>query len=248
MAVIDERSGLRRLLDRLNGGTLARPLALAAVAALTGAVALGAFAAGEEQGALLRRDAGSAGVVAVARPTGSSDHDEDLTVPEGSYEETSGSADSGSDATDEQVFVYVDVGGAVRDSGLKRLPKGARVNDAIDAAGGLTEDADERQINRAAPVVDGEKVYIPEIGETAEGSGGGGSAGGELPGGSSDAININTADAQLLDELPGVGPATAQAIIEDREVNGPFSSPEDIMRVSGIGEKKFEKMKDALCV
>ena len=65
---------------------------------------------------------------------------------------------------------------------------------------------------------------------------------------STDAININTADAQLLDELPGVGPATAQAIIKDREENGPFSAPEDIMRVSGIGETKFEKMKDALCV
>lgn len=248
MAVIDEKGGLRRLFDRLGESTLARLLALAAVAALAGAVALGAFAAGEEQETLLRRDAGPAGSTEILGSTGSSGGDEDGAMAEGSSEDEDGSDGSGSDATEEQAFVYVDVGGAVRDSGLKRLPKGARVNDAIDAAGGLTEDADERQINRAALVVDGEKIYIPEIGETADGSGAGGSAGEDLPGDSSDMININTADAQLLDELPGVGPATAQAIIEDREANGPFSAPEDIMRVSGIGEKKFEKMKDALCV
>ena len=129
-----------------------------------------------------------------------------------------------------------------------RERRGARVNDALDAAGGLTENADERQINRAALVADGEKVYVPELGESGVLSGDDGAADVGSSDESTDAININTADAQLLDELPGVGPATAQAIIKDREENGPFSAPEDIMRVSGIGETKFEKMKDALCV
>lgn len=246
--VMDERGRLRGLLDRLGENALARTVALAAVAALAGAVALGAFAAGEEQETLLRRDAGSAGVATIERSADSSGGDGERAVIEQRSGDEDVSGGSGSDASDEQELLYVDVGGAVREPGLKRLTEGARVNDAIDAAGGLTEDADERQVNRAALVADGEKIYIPELGESADVSSEGGSAGGDLPAESSDVININTADAQLLDELPGVGPATAQAIIEDREANGPFSVPEDIMRVTGIGEKKFEKMKDALCV
>ena len=246
--VMDERGRLRGLLDRLGESALARTVALAAVAALAGAVALGAFAAGEEQETLLRRDAGSAGVATIERSADSSGGDGERAVIEQRSGDEGVSDGSGPDAPDEQELLYVDVGGAVREPGLKRLTEGARVNDAIDAAGGLTEDADERQVNRAALVADGEKIYIPELGESADVSSEEGSAGGDLPAESSDVININTADAQLLDELPGVGPATAQAIIEDREANGPFSAPEDIMRVTGIGEKKFEKMKDALCV
>ena len=248
MAVLDEKGGLFRLFGRLSGGRMAWPWMLAAVAALAGAVALGSFAAREQQVTLMRRDADSTSVSAVARSEDSSDDVGESAVVDGTSEDKEGASGIGSDEPDDHQPLYVDVGGAVRDPGLKQLSQGARVNDAIDAAGGLTEDADERQVNRAALVTDGEKIYVPELGESGGLPGEGGVSGEGSSEESSGLVNINTADAQLLDELPGVGPATAQAIIEDREANGPFSSPEDIMRVSGIGEKKFEKMKDALCV
>ncbi len=144
----------------------------------------------------------------------------------------------------------VDVSGAVVAPAVVSLAAGARVQDAIDAAGGLTADADLTAINRAAPLVDGQKVQVPRIGEAAQletgvdasaGTAAASEAGTAL-------VNINTADEAALDELPGIGPATAQAIIEDREANGPFTVAEDLMRVSGIGEKKFEQLQDLICV
>lgn len=151
--------------------------------------------------------------------------------------------------------IVVDVAGAVTTPGVFELEEDARVGDAIAAAGGALVDADLSRVNRAAKVSDGQQIYIPRVGEEpsesapADGSSlgggasstGGGDAGGVL-------VNINTADEAELDELPGVGPATAQSIIEDREANGPFSTIEELMRVSGIGEKKFEKLKSAICV
>ena len=91
---------------------------------------------------------------------------------------------------------------------------------------------------------------MPRVGEASAAEGSGSSFGQDVSAASdgSGLVNINTADASALDALPGVGPATAEAIIKDREENGPFASIEDIMRVSGIGEKKFENLKDAICV
>lgn len=157
----------------------------------------------------------------------------------------------------EAATVMVDVGGAVRTPRVVSLPKGARVADAIEAAGGLAPDADLSTVNRAAPVQDGEKVMIPRVGETvagdaADASGDSGSsqegAGSAGTGTATGRVNINAATAEQLDELPGVGPATAQAIVEDRKANGPFVSVDDLMRVSGIGEKKFAKLKDLIAV
>lgn len=146
--------------------------------------------------------------------------------------------------------VVVDVTGAVVAPTVARLPAGSRVDDAVLAAGGYAEDADLSAINRAALLVDGQKVHVPRVGETSAAEGGGYSFGQDVSAASdgSGLVNINTADASALDALPGVGPATAEAIIKDREENGPFASIEDIMRVSGIGEKKFENLKDAICV
>ena len=165
-------------------------------------------------------------------------------------------------------IVYVDIGGAVKQPMLAELPTGSRVEDAIQAAGGLTKKADLSQINRAQVLTDGEKVYIPEKGETGDlssGAGGGGS-GGSSGSGANDSsgggetgtpgavgmsggkININTADVILLQQLTGVGPVTAQKIIEYREANGSFGSIEEIRNVSGIGEKTFEKMKGEITV
>lgn len=147
--------------------------------------------------------------------------------------------------------VVVDVDGAVVQPGVYTL-EGAdlRQRDAVDAAGGLTEDADTSTINLAAPMEDGQKLYIPHEGEVAPSAeaSSGVSTTTTSTSATSGLININTATAAELDALPGVGEATAQAIVDERESGGAFSSPEDIMRVSGIGEKKYAKMKDHICV
>lgn len=145
-----------------------------------------------------------------------------------------------------QVYVYVT--GAVANPGVYSLDEGLRVCDAVEAAGGLTEDADASTVNLARVLSDGEHIALPtkaEV-ETALAQGSAGGAGGAAA--ASSLVNINTADASALETLSGVGSATAQAIISDREQNGPFSTIEDLMRVDGIGEKKFAKLKDSICV
>lgn len=141
---------------------------------------------------------------------------------------------------EEPVTLVVHVDGMVGTPGVYELTEGARVSDAVTAAGGLAEGADTSSLNLAAPLADGEKVYVPAEGEEATTSSEGVSSGG--------LVNLNNASVEQLDELLGVGEATARAIIEDREANGPFTTPEDLMRVSGIGEKKFAKLEGMICV
>lgn len=159
------------------------------------------------------------------------------------------------DEPDEPQVVVVHVDGAVATPGVYTLEAGARANEAIEAAGGLLASADTTSLNLAAVLADGQKLYVPEEGEavsTLEVSTSGSVAATVTNSTSSTAdnglININTASVEELCELPGVGEATATAIVEDREANGPFASPEDIMRVSGIGEKKFAKLEGLICV
>lgn len=148
------------------------------------------------------------------------------------------------EAVEVKAQVYVYVTGAVANPGVYSLDEGLRVCDAVEAAGGLTEDADASTVNLARVLSDGEHIALPTKAEVetalAQGSAGGA--------GASSLVNINTADASALETLSGVGSATAQAIISDREQNGPFSTIEDLMRVDGIGEKKFAKLKDSICV
>lgn len=180
---------------------------------------------------------------------------------DGAGDDAEGDGTSSSDASglsDEEATaeakdaIVVDVAGAVASPGVVELKDGARVADALGAAGGLAEDADLTSVNRAARLTDGQRVYVPRVGEQVapvEGDGSAGEAGeGTQSTATGQAVNINTAGLAELDALPGVGPATAQAIIDDREANGPFTAPEDLMRVSGIGEKKFEKLKSSICV
>lgn len=180
---------------------------------------------------------------------------------DGAGDDAEGDGTSSSDASglpDEEAtaeakdVIVVDVAGAVASPGVVELKDGARVVDALGAAGGLAEDADLTSVNRAARLTDGQRVYVPRVGEQVapvEGDGSAGAAGeGTQSTVTGQAVNINTAGLAELDALPGVGPATAQAIIDDREANGPFTAPEDLMRVSGIGEKKFEKLKSSICV
>ncbi|MCQ2546547.1 MAG: helix-hairpin-helix domain-containing protein [Clostridia bacterium] len=144
--------------------------------------------------------------------------------------------------------IFVDIGGAVAKPMLAELPEGSRVEDAIQAAGGLTEDADLTSINRAEFLEDGQKVYIPAFASEDEAvsqkSAPAVSSGTDANG----KVNINSADSETLQTLNGVGPATAQKIIDYRETEGRFMSIEDLKNVSGIGDKTFEKLKDYIIV
>lgn len=145
--------------------------------------------------------------------------------------------------------IFVDIGGAVKTPMLAELPAGSRVEDAIKAAGGLKQEADMTNVNRAEFLEDGQKIYIPsmsldEDGNLIEDPSGAGAASSGGP----NKVNINTADSAQLQTLSGVGPATAQKIIDYRQSNGSFSNPEDLKNVSGIGEKTFEKLKDKITI
>lgn len=148
--------------------------------------------------------------------------------------------------------VYVDVDGAVVRPGVYRLKDGARVSQAIDAAGGLTAEANVAGLNRASKVTDGQKIYVPTVGEQQAAAAVGGAESGAATtpgaGSSSELVNINTASAAELQTLSGIGPSMAQSIIDERTKNGAFASVDDLMRVSGIGEKKLAKIKDCICV
>jgi competence protein ComEA len=165
--------------------------------------------------------------------------------------------DAGAAATDSTAVaseVVVHVAGAVVSPGVQRLPPGSRVIDALDAAGGALPDADLPRINLAAPLVDGQQVYVPKPGEQpplAAGVGVPGGAGGPTGAGSSvpgALVDLNTATAEQLETLPGVGPATAAAIIAHRDQNGPFTAVDQLLDVRGIGEAKLEQLRDLVSV
>jgi len=144
-------------------------------------------------------------------------------------------------------MIMVDIGGAVNDPMVAELEEGSRVEDAINAAGGVTEEADLTEINRAAFLEDGDKILIPEKQDVALNdisNATDGSAKGSYTSYSDDRININTAGSEELQQLDGIGPVTAEKIIEYREKSGNFKTIEDIKNVSGIGEKTFDKLKD----
>ena len=141
--------------------------------------------------------------------------------------------------------IFVHILGAVVTPGLYELREGDRAVDAVAAAGGFADGADQSGLNLARFVTDGEQIVVPVVGETpAAAPGGGGSGAAVVPG----KVNINTADATALETLPRVGPAMAARIIAWRDENGRFTAIEDLMSVTGIGEKTFDAMKDLVTV
>ena len=141
--------------------------------------------------------------------------------------------------------VIVHITGAVPRPGVYALPQGARIQDAISAAGGFLAEAEKSQLNLAQLLEDGEKLDIPFV------EGASPIISTPVPAvvtSTTELININTASLEELDTLPGVGPTTAQAIIDYREENGPFISPEDIVNVPGIGSVSYERMSDRITV
>lgn len=170
-----------------------------------------------------------------------------------------GDAEAAADAGASQAApapLRVHVGGAVAAPGVYDLAEGARVLDAVEAAGGFAEGAARDVLNLARAVSDGEQVVVPSeadiAAQEAVSAGAGGAAAGAgasaAAGGAGGKVNINTASAAQLDTLPGVGASTAEKIVADREANGPFKTVEDLKRVSGIGDKKFAALADAICV
>jgi competence protein ComEA len=159
-----------------------------------------------------------------------------------------GAASSGGDGAAEVVAqplraeaappVVVHVVGAVRVPGLYRLARGKRVADAVERAGGATGKADLALINLAAPVADGQQVVVPARAPpgTAAGEGGGGEEAGP--------VHLNTATLEQLDELPGVGPVTAQKILDYREKHGAFSSLRELDAIPGIGPARLAQLSE----
>ncbi|MDR1634847.1 MAG: helix-hairpin-helix domain-containing protein [Bifidobacteriaceae bacterium] len=242
------------------GGAHARPrlrlapsrwaaIGLAAVALLAGAALLvpswlAAMGNQSDQAAF-----GAASVASWAASSGAAGGATQTAQPDGAAGQSAGASPA---------RLVVHVAGAVAAPGVYELEAGARVVDAIDAAGGPTAEADLAALNLAAWVGDGERVYVPRPGETpppvsgSTGAGGGSGANGATggqggEGASSDGkINVNQADAQALTALPGIGPVLAGRIVAFREANGPFGGLDDLGEVSGIGSKILAGLAEAV--
>jgi comEA protein len=145
--------------------------------------------------------------------------------------------------------VLVHVAGAVARPGLVEVPAGARVADALAAAGGGLPEADLDRLNLAAKVADGQRIPVARVGEPAPvGPVGDGGAGGGDPGGATGPIDLNSATEAQLDTLPGIGPTLAGAIIRERERRGGFTSVDQLQDVRGIGEKRFADLRPLVTV
>ena len=199
-----------------------------------------------------------------ASPAEDTASEENAVISDAAQEEDTAQAeDAAADGTDAQenvIFVYVC--GAVANPGVYELPEGTRVYEAVEAAGGFSEDAEETYVNQALILSDQDRLYIPTK-EEASGEESGGTAYGVTNGAgtaasggtsSQDAesgsalINLNTATQEELESLPGIGETRALAIIAYREEHGDFSSIEDIQNVSGIGEAIYANLKAYITV
>ncbi|WP_309779295.1 ComEA family DNA-binding protein [Curtobacterium sp. SORGH_AS_0776] len=153
--------------------------------------------------------------------------------------------------------------GAVARPGIVTLPGGSRVSGAVERAGGARDDADLARLNLARVLVDGERLYVPKVGETdipaalddssSSVGGGGGGAGSDGAGGGAGsavdaAVDLNTADQTLLETLPGIGPSLAGRILAWRDEHGRFAAVEDLLDVSGIGDVRFAELRDRVRV
>lgn len=132
-----------------------------------------------------------------------------------------------------EVMVYV--AGEVMSPGVVRMREGSRVIDALEQAGGPTQQADLEALNLAQPLQDGQKIQVPRLGEETAG---------RAQGTGSGKVNINLASREEIEKLPGIGPTLAERIVEYRESKGGFKSVDELRQVSGIGEKKFAEIRE----
>lgn len=214
---------------------------------------------GAGPGGTVTDGAGPDGTVTDGADPGPSGAEGDRAAPPGE-----GADRQGAERPGEEGSVVVHVIGHVHEPGVVRLPAGSRVIDAVRAAGGITDEADPASLNLARPVVDGEQVWVGAPGEEpppgvgpgvpGSGSGGVGSSPGTGPSGAAGqgdpvlVVDLNLAGQAELEELPGVGPVTAGNILAWREQHGRFTVVEELMEVSGIGEKTFEQLRPHVTV
>lgn len=204
--------------------------------------------------------AGSGILVEASETSDNQDEQASLGVSgsQGSEEGSAGgSSDSNQNANAQAAAtksIYVDVVGQVKHPGMYELAEGERLAAAVEKAGGFTKKADRTSVNQAQVLTDGQQVVVAEkqsessdSGSQTKASSSAGSSSAQA-GSSGGKVNINTADADTLTSLSGIGDVTAQKIIADRKANGAFKKPEDIKRVSGIGDKKYEAIADFICV
>jgi len=162
-----------------------------------------------------------------------------------------GSELGGAAGSDEPETLVVHAAGAVSRPGLYELPVGARVDDLLVAAGGPAPGADLDRLNLATPVADGQRLWVPRIGETTPpvvAPEGASPSGADATATEADPVDLNAANEAALDELPGVGPATAAAIVGHRERNGPFATVDELLEVRGIGPAKLEALRELVVV
>ena len=146
-------------------------------------------------------------------------------------------------STTQETVIFVDIKGEVKKPGVYQMKAGDRVKDALDAAGGLTEEADSQKVNLAKRLEDQMVIVVPKVGEEAEAIPAGVTSKEEAKEGK---VNINTATVEELKTLKGVGDKKAEAIIEYRKKNGSFKTKEDLMKVRGIGKKLFESFEERI--
>jgi competence protein ComEA len=144
--------------------------------------------------------------------------------------------------------VVVHVTGGVHAPGVVQLPAGARVIDALTAAGAPTDDADVQRLNLAAHVADGERIAVPRVGEPDPAPAINASAAPDGGGASAGPVDLNTATEAQLEALPGIGPALAAAIVKERDKDGGFTKVDDLQRVRGIGDARLEQLRDLVTV
>lgn len=144
----------------------------------------------------------------------------------------------------ETPLIYVQVSGAVNKPGVYALPEGSRVFQAVELAGGLSEEADVKSLNQAQALTDGEMIWVLAVGEAAAQAVPGGNPPDASAGADDGRVNLNTATKEELTSLPGIGEAKAGSILAWREANGSFAQIEDLMKIEGIKEGVFSKIKD----
>lgn len=193
-------------------------------------------------GALAVLVVGAAVAIAII---GNPAHSESFALQHDAEDPTEAPEEAG-EAQSQTVFIHIV--GCVENPGLYEVDKGSRVADVVEAAGGFTQDAATSACNLARIVSDGEQIAIPAQAELDAGADAPTEGVPPVQTASSGLVNINNADASELTALPGIGQATADKIVADRTANGRFDSIEDLKRVSGIGDKKYESLKDLICV
>lgn len=211
-------------------------------------VILGLITVGTIQHYQLKGQATSADLKAI---TAKQKNEQITDVAQSSATNTSNDSKASQSTTDKPDKIYVEIKGSVAQPNVYQVAADARINDLVKLAGGLTKDADSRQINLAQPLQDGMSIYVPKKGEdllVQEQTGPPVTSSTISEAGVPNKINLNQADATQLQQVSGIGPKKAADIIDYRQKDGPFKSVDELTNVNGIGEKTLANIRDELCV